>query len=61
MIMGYDWLDESGSLGSSATGTLVRNVVDFHLSHASTAAPEPGTLALLGLGGCGLVVRRRHK
>ncbi len=42
------------NLGNGGNGRIV-------LIYASSAAPEPGTLALLALGGTLVIVKRRRK
>ena len=51
---GYNALTNTGVNASLAP------VMRLQFTPAVTAAPEPGTLALLGLGAFGLVVRRRR-
>ena len=42
------------------SGVLSRNKVNFPFSPVTSPAPEPASLILLGLGGVGLVLRRRR-
>lgn len=48
----------------TAAGLLVGNCIDFdNVVHngSATAAPEPGSLALIGLGGLAMLRRRTRR
>lgn len=55
LVIGYDWADGFPLLGS-ASGTLLLNALEYR---AAAAVPEPGSMALFGVGA--LLLLRRAK